>query len=227
MKTPDAAALKKRARAMLLAMTEREHWIYALVRDEGTFDKALLVLQHAGVPRAESAAGGSVVRFGTEESGASFVVYDAAPLGVVLLEGSGAGAPEALGKVLEATGFLPQSELWRRALDVGDAAFASRAVRTLAHMMVAWDADFHDLFILHLASPDAIARHEATVAITLASLVARDAEPGLELLEEGLEREPFPKLCETMREAMEVLRAYAGKPVDLSILPLGKKTPTS
>lgn len=224
---PDAAALKKRARGMLVAMTDRAHWIYALPREAQTFDKALAVLAAEGIPRVEDAAGKSVVRLGSEEAGASFIVYDAEALGLVLLEGAGNGAVPTLAKVLEATGFVPQSELWRQALDVADARAASRAVRALAHMMVEWDADFHDLFILHLASPDAIARHEAVVAVTLASLVARDAFPGLELVEEALARESFPKLKETMEEAMTVLRAYAGKPVDVTALPLGKKTPES
>ena len=70
-------------------------------------------------------------------------------------------------------------------------------------MVVAWDEDWSDLFLLHLASPDPVVRHDATLALTVAVMVARDAGPAPALLEEAIRREKFPKLKETMREAAE------------------------
>jgi len=54
---------------------------------------------------------------------------------------------------------------------------ATKALRTLAHMVVAWDEGLGDLFLLHLAAPDPVVRHDATVALTVAVMVARAAGP--------------------------------------------------
>jgi hypothetical protein len=206
---PDEAALKRRARAMLVAMTEREHWIYALER--AVFGKLVARIEAAGIARAEEADEGRVVRFG-EDDRRRFVAMDSEALDAALLEGSGADAVPLLKELLDELGFVPQSQLWAVALDVGQPKAASRALRTLAHMMVAWDEDFCDLFLLHLASPDAIARHEAVLAISLAAMVARDTEPALELLTEAKTREKYPKLAATIEDAVRILRDAGGHP---------------
>jgi len=50
-------------------------------------------------------------------------------------------------------GLLRQSTLLGTAADVRDPR-PPKALRTLAHMVVAWDEDWGDLFLLHLAAPD-------------------------------------------------------------------------
>ena len=60
-----------------------------------------------------------------------------------------------------------------------------------------------------------MARHEAVTAVTLAAMVARDVEPALLLLQEAKKREKFPKLSETISEAIGVLRQLGGQPVEL------------
>ena len=69
-------------------------------------------------------------------------------------------------------------------------------------MVVAWDEDWADLFLLHLASPDPIARHEAALATVVAAFSARQAEPARTLLSEAKARETFPKLEQTLIEAI-------------------------
>jgi hypothetical protein len=69
--------------------------------------------------------------------------------------------------------------------------------------------------LLHLASPDATVRRRAIDALTLAALVAGDTAPALELLREGRARERFPKLAEVYDDAVRVLEAFDGKPVEV------------
>ncbi len=194
---------------MLVAMTEREQWIYAVPR--GAFAQLGERIEAAGVKRVETADEGRVVRFG-EDDRCRFVLLECEPIDATLLQGSGEGAVPLMKALLDEHGFVPQSVLWNEALDVGQPKLASRALRTLAHMMVAWDEDFVDLFLLHLASPDAVARHEAVAAVTLAAMVARDVQPALDLLREARAREKFPKLAETIDEALEVLRKVTPTP---------------
>ena len=80
-------------------------------------------------------------------------------------------------------------------------------------MVVGWDEDWSDLFLLHLASPDPVARHEAVLGLTTAVMVAHDAGPAKELLEEAHKREKFPKLKDTIAEAMQVVSGMTGGPV--------------
>ncbi len=116
------------------------------------------------------------------------------------------------------TGFYAQSALLGVALDVRDTE-APKALRTLAHMVVAWDEDWGDLFLLHLAAPDPVVRHDAVVALTVAVMVAHDAGPAPALLDEAIRREKFPKLKETMHEALNVVRAVTGGAVDAAVAP--------
>jgi hypothetical protein len=118
-----------------------------------------------------------VVRYDVEGSPLdSLVTLERPDLGVVLLQAFGPTTPDRLGPMLERTGFVPQSRLLGEAYAVGGSA-ASQALTALAHMVVLWDDDWADLFLLHLASPDPVARHEAALATVIAALSARQTEP--------------------------------------------------
>jgi hypothetical protein len=220
MPRPTETALKGRARSLLEAMTDRARWIYAVPRDQGgasdpapqpdqapgasslAFASAVLLESRYVVAEEDRKAG--AFHFRSADEGASFVLFDSAELDVLLVECRGGDAPEALAKILDRTGFYAQSALLGTALDVGDPE-AVKALRTLAHMVVAWDEDWSDLFLLHLASPDPIVRHEASVSLTIAVMVAHDAGPAIPLLEEAIRRERYPKLKETLGEALNVI----------------------
>lgn len=234
MPRPTQTALKGRARALLAAMTERARWIYAVPRDEGA--KVQPILEAAGLVCEERDPAAGVARFaprpsppapsqgegvkeGVEAQGAgvkaSFVIFDSADLEVMLLEAAGDDAPPILAQVLDRTGFYAQSQLIGTALDVADPE-ASKSLRTLAHMVVGWDEDWSDLFLLHLAAPDPIVRHEAALALSVAAMVAHETGPAIALLEEARRRETFPKLKETIGEAIALLTASSGGPVEVS-----------
>jgi hypothetical protein len=205
-------ALKERARRILVAMTERARWIYA-VPPAGTLERIAAILEEEGMTRTGQAASGRAWRY-ESDAGARAVALEHDTLDVVLLEGAGAAVVPAMKRVLDATGFVPQSKLWGAALDIG-APGAPRALAVLAHLCVTWDEDWSDLFLLQLASPDPLVRHQAAVSLVLAALVAHDAEPALDLLREARRREKLPKLGETIDDAMRVLRAFAGQPLAL------------
>ena len=210
MPRPTETALRGRARTLLEAMTERARWIYALPRGEGAAAVRAIALAK-GLRCEEEDAGARATRYAGEKDGVTLVTFDSAELDVLLVEAAGADAPPILSKILDRTGFYAQSTLLGTALDVREPE-APRALRTLAHMVVAWDEDWSDVFLLHLASPDPVVRHDAVVALTVAVMVARDAGPAPELLEEAIRREKFPKLKETMTEALNVVRGVTGEP---------------
>jgi hypothetical protein len=79
-----------------------------------------------------------------------------------------------------------------------------------------WDEDWSDLFLLHLAAPDPVVRHDAVLALTVAVMVAHDPGPVLALLDEAIRREKFPKLKETMTEARNVVSGLTGGPVEVA-----------
>lgn len=212
MSRADEAALKKRARAMLVAMSERSHWVYALPYE--AFAAVAAQLTAEGLAQTDSDDEGRVLSYG-EGDGCRFVVMANEPLDATLVDASGDDAVRLLKLLLDEHGFLPQSVIWETALDIGQPREASLALRMLAHMTVSWDEDVTDVFLLHLASPDPVARHEAVTAVTLAAMVARDVEPALRLLEETKQREKFPKLAETIGEAIRVLKQVGGHPIDL------------
>ena len=211
------AALKERARALLVGMTERSRWVYALPRDG--FAKVCELLEAEGMQKVAEEAEGTVRRYASEGSEAAFVVFDSADLDVTLIEAEGDAVVPSMQKLLELTGFFPQSKLWGEALDIGGPR-STTSLKILAHMAVAWDEDWTDLFLLHLASPDAMVRREALSATTLAAMVARRARPAIELLEEAKRREKFPKLAETIDEGLRALRALDGQPLPIDQLPL-------
>ncbi len=210
------AALKERARALLVGMTERSRWVYAVPRDG--FSKVREVLEAEGLPKVAEEADGHVLRYAAEGAETAFVVFDNADLDVTLIEAEGDAAVPTMQKLLELTGFIPQSKLWGEALDIGGPR-STTSLQILAHMAVAWDEDWTDLFLLHLASPDAMVRRTALSATTLAAMVAREAGPALELLEEAKRREKFPKLADTIDEGLRVLKALDGQPLPIDQIP--------
>jgi len=210
MPRPTETALKGRARALLEAMTERARWIYAVPRELG--ERHLRPILEAEGLRCEAHDAGAA-RFVQDDDKAMFVALSSPELEVMLIEAAGSAAPAVIRKVLDKTGFYAQSQLLKTALDVHDPE-APKALRTLAHMVVAWDGDWNDLFLLHLASPDPVARHEAVAAVSIAAMVARDPDPAVALLEEALAREKFPKLRDTIAEAIQVIRGSTGGPVE-------------
>ena len=213
MGVPTETALKLRARTLLEAMTERERWVYALPREVAD-GQARSFLQERGLSVEEEDAAAGVVRLLDAKAKARFVLFSSAALEVTMVEASGPDAPALLGELLEKTGFYAQSQLLATALDVRDPECV-KALRTLAHMVVAWDEDWTDMFLLHLASPDAVVRHEAVASTSVAAMVSRDPEPARRLLEEALSREKFPKLRETIEEAIALVVAMGGGPVQL------------
>lgn len=214
MPMPSQAALRDRAKALVSAMNERARWIYALPRAYGISALKHLLASHGFQVDEEDAQAG-VYRLVSGGNSARFVLFDSADLETIFIEAEGAQAAPALAKVLEKTGFYAQSQLLETALSIGHPE-AGKALRTLAHMVIAWDSDWSDLFLLHLASPDPIVRHDAAACVSLAAMVARNAGPSLELLEEARRRESFPKLRDTLSEAIQMVRAATGAPVDIT-----------
>lgn len=211
MHRPTDTALRARARQLIEMMNERGRFIYAIPDDSAHHAKPLALA--AGFTLDEEDEGAKVARL-TSPAGGSLVVFASPELDVTFIEARGEAAPEALANILEKTEFYAQSTLLAVALDVNDPE-APKALRTLAHMVVAWDEDWSDLFLLHLASPDAVVRHEAVAATTIAAMVAADIGPAKELLREAERREKFPKLKETIGEALQLLEAAVGGPVAL------------
>ncbi|MET0595257.1 MAG: hypothetical protein ABW133_21335 [Polyangiaceae bacterium] len=207
MHRPSASALKDRARSLVERMTERERFVYAIPRDEA---RAHLpqVLTEQGFQLRETEDAGRVAKWANPGDGASLVVLEREDLDVTFVQGDGGDAIPALGAILNKTGFFAQSALLESAFDIGTED-ARKALLTLAHMVVAWDSDWADLFLLHLASPDPVVRHDAVTALTIATMIARDRGPAPELLAEAAQRETYPKLKETIEDAQKVVAALA------------------
>ena len=208
------AALKERARQLLVDMTTRERWIYALPDPSAAVATVAGVLADAGIAEIDSAADGHVRKYQDGSDGMHILVFDHQGAGMVLVEARGAAAVPHMQRILERTGFVPQSKLWGAALSISNED-AAASLTLLAHMAVAWDEDWSDLFILHLASPDPIVRHEAVKSLLIAAMVSGEPAPGLTLLREGHQREQYPQLRATIGEAVGVLEAFGGDPVSL------------
>jgi hypothetical protein len=209
MKTPTQADLLARARELVHRMHDVERWAYAV--DVATPDLGPSLLG-AGYGVAEEDSAAKVVRYeGPGTPPDTVVTLERTDLGVFVLQAYGPTTVDRLGPVLEKTGFVPQSKLLAEAYAVGEPR-ASAALTTLAHMVVAWDEDWADLFLLHLASPDPVARHEAAMATVIAAFSARQAEPAKTLLSEALARESFPKLKHTLIEAVAAVERLAEPP---------------
>ena len=204
---PSATALKDRARALVEQMTARGRFVYAVPCEEARRHLAT-ALSGAGFALRETDDGGRVAKWGNAGDAATFVVLERADLDVTFIQGDGGEAVAPLSAILEKTGFFAQSTLLESAFDVGTED-ARKALLTLAHMVVAWDADWADLFLLHLAAPDPVVRHDAVTALTVAAMVARDRGPAPELLAEAAKRETYPKLKETIDDARRLMAALA------------------
>jgi hypothetical protein len=204
---PSATALKDRARTLVERMTERERFVYAVPREEARSHLAGILTEQGFLLR-ETEDAGRVAKWTDAGDGASVVVLEREDLDVTFVQGDGADAVPALGAVLGKTGFFAQSTLLESAFDVGTED-ARKALLTLSHMVVEWDADWADLFLLHLAAPDPVVRHDAVTALTVATMVARDRGPALSLLAEAAKRETYPKLKETIEDAQKVVAALA------------------
>jgi hypothetical protein len=188
-------------------MTHRGRFVYAVPREEARAHLAT-VLAEQGFALRETEDAGRVAKWTSRGDAATFVVLEREDLDVTFLQGDGEGAVAPLGIILGKTGFFAQSTLLESAFDVGTED-ARKALLTLAHMVVEWDADWADLFLLHLAAPDPVVRHDAVTALTVATMVARDRGPAPELLDEAAKRETYPKLKETIDDARRVIAALA------------------
>ena len=191
-------------------MTNRGRFVYAVPCEEGRAHLAK-TLTEQGFALRETEDAGRVSKWGKAGNTASFVLLERVDLDVTFVQADGGEAIGALAAILDKTGFFAQSALLDSAFDVGTDD-ARKALLTLAHMVVAWDADWADLFLLHLASPDPVVRHDAVTALTVAAMVARDRGPAPELLAEAAKRETYPKLKETIDDASRVIAALATMP---------------
>jgi hypothetical protein len=201
-RVPSQSDLLARAKELVHRMHDVERWAYAIDLERGRASLAS-ALAAAGYSVAEEDAEARVVGYTAAGTPPDTVVALERPdLGVFIVQAFGPTTVDRLGPVLETTGFVPQSQLLARAYAVGEPA-APAALTTLAHMVVRWDEDWADLFLLHLASPDPVARHDAVLATVVAAFSAREVEPAKTLLSEALSRETFPKLRETLMEAVE------------------------
>ena len=204
---PSPTALKDRARTLVEQMTARGRFVYAVPREEARSHLAT-VLTSLGFVLRETDDSGRVAKWGNLTDSATLVVLERIDLDVTFIQGDGSEAVAPLAAILGKTGFFAQSTLLESAFDVGTED-ARKALLTLAHMVVAWDADWADLFLLHLAAPDPVVRHDAVTALTVAAMVARDRGPAPELLAEAAKRETYPKLKETIDDARRVIAALA------------------
>ncbi len=209
MKRPSVDDLKGRARQLVHRMHDAERWAYAI---DASVAGMILVgaIAEGGYRLAEEDVAAKVARY--EVAGSpreTLVTLERPDLGLVLVQALGPTTPDRLGPLLERTGFVPQSQLLGEAYSVGGPR-ASQALTVLAHMVVAWDDDWADLFLLHLASPDPVARHEAALATVIAALSAQQVEPARTLLSQALDRESFPQLRETLVEAVEAVGRIGG-----------------
>ncbi|MFT3773670.1 MAG: hypothetical protein QM820_50490 [Minicystis sp.] len=207
MRRPTETALRTRARTLLEAMTTRSRWIYAVPRDDGPAAVRAVALAEGLRCTEEDAAAGTAT-FANEKGTATLRTVDSSELEVLLVEASGDDAPPMLGKILEQAGFYAQSTLLGTAFDVHDEE-ASSALGTLAHMVVAWDDPWRELFALHLAAADAPVRRDAAAALVIAASAARAPGPAPALLEEAIKREKDPELKDALTAALDRVRAGA------------------
>jgi hypothetical protein len=123
-------------------MHQREHWVYALPIDE----RAIAV-----------AAPVTGLELSRRED-----------LEVTLVEARGEQAALALAELLKSCGFFAQSTLLESAYDVATED-AQKALLTLAHMAIAWDATWAELFQLHLDDESSDVRLCAVRALCVAA----------------------------------------------------------
>lgn len=206
---PTDADLRDRARILVSRMIEVGRVDYAVPasvpreRLEAAIVAAGLTLRETASPPLEAppATELDVTRWSDETGDDQLVLLWRPDLAVHLFEVRGPGAVDRARAILEHVPFVPQSELLRAAIDVASPD-AGKALLVLAHACVVWDDDWGDLFLLHLASPDPIARHNAVACTFLAAMVSGAHAPAAALLQEAAAREKFPKLRETIDDAI-------------------------
>jgi len=210
---PTDADLQARAKTLVEQMVEVGRIVYAI---PSTVDRAKVEasIRNAGLHLREVAAPplmdakdewhDDVTRWTDESGDDELVLLERPDLGVHLFEVRGPRAFDRARAVLDRVPFVPQSKLLREAIDVASPD-APKALLVLAHQCVQWDDDWGDLFLLHLASPDPLARHNAVSCTFLAAMVSGARRPAVELLREAARREKFPKLKETIEDAIERL----------------------
>ena len=211
---PTDADLQARAKTLVERMVEVGRIVYAVpanidrAKVEGAIKLAGLKLREVAAPPLMDLAdpalkdGACDVTRWTDESGDDeLVLLERPDLGVHIFEVRGPRAFDRARAVLDRVPFVPQSKLLREAIDVASPD-APKALLVLAHQCVQWDDDWGDLFLLHLASPDPLARHNAVSCTFLAAMVSGARAPAVELLREAARREKFPKLKETIEDAI-------------------------
>lgn len=198
---PTEADLKERARIMVTRMMDVSRVVYAIPFTVGR-EAMENAVRASGLVLTETAEEADVSRWTHDDD--VLVLLERADLGVFIFEVRGKGAVDRARAILELVPFVPQSRLLSQAIDVASPD-ASKALLVLAHSVVVWDDDWGDLFLLHLASPDPIARHTAVMATFLAAMASDAREPARALLKEALDREKFPKLRDTMQDAIDRL----------------------
>jgi hypothetical protein len=151
MRKPSDTALLHRARALVQTMSNEGHFVYAVP------------IEAAREALATCPAAGVTVR-----------VHD--ELAVALVEAEGVDAARSLAALLERTGFYAQSTLLASACE-GGTDDARKALVTLAHMVIAWDDTWRELFGSFARSSDPLDRKAAAEALAVAS--ARAGDPGL------------------------------------------------
>lgn len=200
---PTDEDFKTRARVIVERMAEVSRIVYAIPSAIG---RAAIeaAIGDAGLTVVEVDPETEVARFTDDGGDDTLVLLSRDDLGVFIFEARGSHAVERVRTILSKVPFVPQSKLLREAIDVASPD-APKALLVLAHCVVTWDDDWGDLFLLHLASPDPIARHNAVASTFLAAMVSGANARAVELLREASAREKFPKLKETIDDAIERL----------------------
>jgi hypothetical protein len=209
---PTDADLQARAKTLVERMVEVGRIVYAIPAtiDRGKVEAAI---RNAGLHLREVAAPPvldakewheDVTRWTDESGDDELVLLERPDLGVHIFETRGPRAFDRARAVLDRVPFVPQSKLLREAIDVASPD-APKALLVLAHQCVAWDDDWSDLFLLHLASPDPLARHNAVSCTFLAAMISGARAAAIDLLREASRREKFPKLRETIDDAIDRL----------------------
>ncbi|GAC1576203.1 MAG: hypothetical protein NVS3B20_07780 [Polyangiales bacterium] len=204
-RVPTDEDLRERARALVLRMAALNRIVYVVALDisRENFESAVV---SAGLRLRESDLEARVFRYSDERNQARLVALERPDLGVRIFDAQGEGAAEHVRDILRRVPFVPQSKLLREAIDVGSPR-ASKALLILAHMVVSWDDEWSDRFILHLAAPDPIARREAVSSVFLAAVLSGERSAAIALLKESHARERFPKLRDTIHDAITRLSA--------------------
>ena len=207
MPRPTETRLRDRARALLEAMTTHQRWIYA-IPPEPAAEQIAAIVEKAGFQRVAPGDADEPIEWTDADGASSVILFDSEELGVRIVEADGEATTPILAELLEATGFYAQSTLFGTAYEVRDEE-ASDALATLAHMVVAWDEGWKELFKLHLAAPDADVRQGAVESLVVAVETARTAGPALALLEDAIAREKDADTEEMMRGALALLQGPA------------------